>query len=219
MRKSLYIPIASLFIALLCMATQCNKEYIEYKYNFIEKVDLFPAQKSYQVGDTIWLQYVNPSKRLFDNRTSQNIAVDTVSVQFQVSFNRRYNTPVNPSDGFCDYVTTNGINAGRYLADNGTGFFFTFGCSSNNSYDFKIGVVPNQKGIYSLDLSGNPGYLNPCSNRISGFPPSTIEYRFNVVDGNKDIYLAIPPNSRGESPKGSTESKIDGKQVFVVKVE
>jgi len=219
MRKSLYIPIASMFIALLCMATQCDKDHIEYKYNFIEKVDLFPAKKSYQVGDTIWLQYANPGKRLFDNRTSQQISADTVSLQFKVSFSRRYNTPINPSDGFCDYVTTSGTDAARYLNINGTAFLVTLGCSSNNSYNFKIGVVPKQKGIYSLDFLGVPWNVSSCSNRIAGFPLSTIEYRFNVVDGNKDIYLAIPPYSRGESTKGYTESKIDNKQVFVVKVE
>lgn len=201
------------------MGTQCDKEDIEYKYNFIEKIDLFPAKKSYKVDDTIWLQYTNTSRWLHDNLTNQNIIADTVSVQFQVSFNTRYNAPFNPPGGFCDYVTINGVNVGRYLGDRGTGFLFTFGCAGNNSYDFKIGVVPKQKGIYSLDMYGTPRSVSACSNRISGFPLSTLEYRFNVADGNKDVFLTIPSYARGESPKGHTESKIDSKQVYIAKVE
>ncbi len=201
------------------MGTQCDKEDIEYKYNFIEKINLFPIQKSYKVRDTIWLQYINPGKRLFDNRTSQNIAADTLSVQFRISFNSRYNTLVNPPGGFCDYITSNGINVGRNLGDYGTGFSLQFGCNASNSYDFTIGVVPRQKGIYSLDLLGVSENVSGCSNRISRFPSSTIEYRFNVTYGNKDVYLAIPPYARGESPKGYTEGKIDSKQVYMVKVE
>ncbi|MEJ7821733.1 MAG: hypothetical protein WKF85_05385 [Chitinophagaceae bacterium] len=201
------------------MGFQCGKVPIEYKYNFVEKINLFPTSKSYKVGDTIWLQYLNPNKLLFDNRTSNHIAADTVSLDFQISFNSRYNAPVNPSGGFCDYVSSNGVNVGRYLGDLGTGFLFTFGCNSNNNYNFIVGVVPKHRGIYSLDLLGTPRNVSACSNRSSGFPLSTIEYRFNVADGNKDVYLTIPPHSRGESPKGYTESKIDIKQVYVVKVE
>ena len=219
MRNSLYIPLATLFIALLCMGTQCDKDYIEYKYNFIEKINLFPAQQSYKVGDTIWVSYTNPTKRLFDNRTSQLIAADTVSIDFQISFNSRYNAPLNLAGGFCDYITANGVNAGRYLGAYGTGMLLTFGCNSTNNYDFTVGVVPKQKGIYSLDLLGVPRNVGACPNRNSGFPPSTIEYRFNVADGNKDIYLTIPPYSRNESTKGYTESKIDNKQVYIVRVE
>jgi len=208
-----------LFVALLCMGTQCHKEEIEYKYNFIEKIDLSPTQKGYKIGDTIWIRYSNPDKRLFDNKSGNYIAADTVSVGFQVSFNSRYNAPVSPSGGFCDYVTANGVNVGRYLGDYGTGLSTTFGCNSNGGLLLTVGIVPKQKGIYSLDLLSAPESVTACANRSSGFPISTIEYRFNVTDGNKDVYLSIPPISRGESEKGYTESKIDSKQVYIVNVE
>jgi hypothetical protein len=219
MRNNLCVPIAALFMALLCMATQCRKESIEYKYNFVEKVDLFPSQKSYKVGDTIWIKYTNPGKQLFDKKTNQYVAADTMSIVFQISFNCRYNTPVNPADGFCDYISVNAVNPSIYFGDYGTGFLSGFGCNNNNNYDFTVGIVPRQKGIYSLDLFGVPRMVNSCPNRISGFPLSTIEYRFNLADCNKDIYLEIPPYSRVESPKGYTESKIDSKQAYIVKVE
>jgi len=201
------------------MSTQCRKETIDYTYSFIEKVNLSPALKSYKVGDTIWLQYANPDKKLLDNQTKQKILADTISISFQVSFNRRYNAPVNPTGGFCDFVTISGVKVGRYLSANGTGFSMNFGCGGSNNYDFTVGLVLKEKGIYSLDLGTNPQSISSCSNRISGFPFSTIEYRFDIADGNKDIYLSIPPYSRVESPKGDTERRIDDKQVFIVNVE
>jgi len=219
MRHSIYIPITALFIAMLCVGTQCNKEDIVYQYSFIEKIDLFPSQKSYHLGDTIWLQYVNPNKRLFDHLTRQYILADTVAITLQVAFNSRYNAPFNPADGYCDYVSSYGTNVGRYLDTNGSGLLLEFGCSSNNSYDFKIGLVLKEKGIYSLDLAQISRSVAACTNRISAFPLSTIMYRFNVADGNKDIFLSIPPDSRGESVKGFTENKIDNKETYIVQVE
>ena len=137
-------------------------------------------------------------------------------VEFQISLNSRYNAPVNPTGGFCDYVTSNGINTGDYLGTYGSRFLSTFGCNSSTNYDFLVGVVTKQKGIYSLDLLGGTRAIARCPNKISGFPPSSIEFRFNVVDGNKDVYLSIPYDSRRESTTGYTESKIDSKEVYVV---
>lgn len=219
MKNSIYIPIVSLFIALLCMGTQCRKQEIEYKYNFLEKINLYPVQKVYQIGDTIWLQYTNTNKQLYDVHTSNYILSDTVSVDFQISLNSRYNTPLNPSDGFCDFLTVNGLNLGRYLNVYGSGFLNSFGCNNTYNYNFTVGVVLKQKGIYSLDLLGSPRNVIACPNRISSFPLSTIEYRFDVIDCNKDIFLSIPPISRIESTKEGTENKIDNKQVFIVNVE
>src|SRR5260221_13381816 len=219
MKHSFLIPIVFVFISLLCMSVRCQKEIERiYKYAFVEKLDLFPAQKIYHIGDTSWLQYSNAAKKLFDSKTSQEILLDTISVPFQISLNSRYNAPTNPQGGFCDFLSSNGINAGLYLDVYGTGMSQGFGCNSSNSIDFKVGVVLIKTGIYSLDL-GFPRDIGACQNRISSIPISTIEYRFNVPDCNKDIYLSIPVNSRGESNKGYTESEIDNKQIFVLKVE
>src|SRR5689334_5265649 len=137
MRNSLYLPIASMFIVLVCMGTQCEKDAIEHTYNFVEKVDLYPAQKSYKVGDTIWLEYRNAAKMLFDTKTKQNILADSVSIGFQISFNSRmYKSPVNPLDGFCDIISANGVNVNRHLGVYGTGSFVYSDCKAVNNLDF-----------------------------------------------------------------------------------
>ena len=213
MRNNLLIIIASVFILFLCMSTQCNKEYTPPTYTFIEKLNLFPAQKVYHTGDTIWLQYNNVGKKLFDYKSGLEIPVDSISIPFMIGFNGRYNHPVSPADGFCDFVSSNGINVGRYLGDFGSSDFQNFGCNTNNNFDFIVGVVLKKTGIYSLDLFGAPRYLSSCSNRVSNYINGTLEYFFNVQDCNKDIYLTIPGAS------GNMKNKIDSKKAFVVKVE
>lgn len=200
------------------MGTECRKNDIVFKYNFIEKVDLFPAQKSYKVGDTIWIQYVNLTRKLFDQKSNQYISVDTLGIGIQIGFNGLYDAPHMPSGGFCDFISGNTINQNPYVGDYGTSARFGFGCNANNSVDFKIGIIPKQKGIYSLDLGGSQNIVDGCPNKIANFPFSTIEYRYKNQDCNKDVFLEIPPNSRGESPNGYRENLLDQKETYIVKV-
>lgn len=219
MKHNLLIPIILFFTTIICLGTQCRKDEIVFKYNFIERVDLFPAQKSYKIGDTIWIQYVNPNRKLFDQKSSQYISADTLGIGIQIAFNSLYNAPVNPSGGFCDFISGNIINSSLYHGAYGTSGRFGFGCNINNNLDFKIGIIPKEKGVYRLDLGGGSNNVNGCPNKIVNFPFSTIEYRYKNQDCNKDIYLEIPPNSRGESPKGYTENLIDQKETYIIKVD
>lgn len=221
MKNSFLIQISCLLLAGMFMGTTCHKDVEDYKYKFLEGIDLFPANKGYKTGDTIWIQYSNPNKKLFEQSSGKYISADTVSVTFQTSFNALYNYPINPSGGFCDYVTANGINVIGFVGEYGSGLQQTFGCNSTNSYDFKIGVVLKQTGIYSIDLNGVPLSVSPCSYRISSFPFSSIDYQYSLRDCNKDVYLSIPPEARNEptKSKGIKENLIDTKKAFVFKVE
>jgi hypothetical protein len=203
----------SLLLAVMCMGTTCRDEPGP-TYRFLEGVDLFPAQKSYTVGDTLWIQYANPEKRLYDQKTSQTIPVDTVSLTFAIGFVPWYDYPVmDPTVGYIDFVGPDGVKSG--------GLMETFGCVAANGYDFKLAVVPKQKGIYSLNLNGAPRDVTACSSRFSGFPYSSIEYYFDLADCNKDVFLSIPPYQRSEArrAKGTLEAEIDQKMVFYFKVE
>src|SRR5688572_28475715 len=92
-----------IYLAVMCMGTTCHKDLPDFTYKFQEKVDLFPFKKTYFLGDTIWIQYSNTNKRMFDQKSSQSIPVDTVSVTFSIGYNAWYNYPViNPSAGFAD---------------------------------------------------------------------------------------------------------------------
>lgn len=200
------------------MGLQCDKNDILYKFFFQEKVDLFPERKTYKTGDTIWVEYINPDQKLYDKASGQRIAIDTVSVDFEIGITPWYYNPVtDPPDGFCEFIIPAGIQSSRTLGPYGTSLFAWLGCGTN-SYNIKIGLVLKYKGIYSLGLP-DERYVNRCASRITDFPSSVIGYRFNMTDGNKDIYLSIPSFARGESIKGYTENRIADKQTFFFQVE
>lgn len=220
MRDKLKISIALLYLVLLTTAFQCGED-VEVKpaYTFKQLVDLHPEQKGYRISDTLWLEYQNPSKTMVDQLSGKPIVVDTVSIGFPVSYNSRHNTPVNPAGGFCDFVTAKGERIAGYTSHFNTMTTLELGCDASRSYSFKVGIVPKVKGIYSLNLPFAPLRISACLKQPKGFPLSTIDYRFTVADGNKDVYLAIPAAQRGESVKGYTEGLIDNKLVFIIKVE
>lgn len=217
MTRKHHVIFVSVFLTQICMGLQCDKYDYEYQYNFQETVDLFPESKSYKVGDTIWIEYSNPDKKLSDKTSGKQIELDTLSMDFQVTLNALYYTPIdNPPDGYCDFVTPSGLNNGRYLGVYGTSLLTDLGCD-NNDYNIKIGIVLKYKGIYSLHLPEERS-VSQCATRIRTFPLSRLGYRFNVAEGNKDIYLSIPSYARAESTKVYTENRIDSKLVYIVQV-
>ncbi|NVO84691.1 hypothetical protein [Hymenobacter terrestris] len=219
MRNKLKPLIAVLYLLLLTTAFQCGED-IEVKptYTFKELVDLYPEQKSYRIGDTIWLEYQNPSKIMVDQLTNKPIIVDTVSIGFPLSYNSRHNAPVSPAGGFCDFVTSKGALIAGFTSHFNTMATLGLGCDASRSYSFKVGIVPKIKGVYSLDLPG-PLQVKACLHQQKGFSLSSIDFRFAVADGNKAVYLEIPAAQRGESVKGHTEGLIDNKQVFIIEVK
>ncbi len=208
-----------IFVSIICLGTQCRKDEIVYQYSFSEKVDLFPAEKSYNIGDTIWIQYVNPTGKLFDKNSHQYISIDTVQIGIQIGYNSLYNAPIKPSGGFCDFISGNMINQSLFRGDFGTSVRFGFGCNMNNSFDFKIGIIPIQIGVYYISFGSASNNVQGCPNKIVRFPYSLLEYRYNNQDCNKDIFLQIPVNSRTTSPKDYYENQIDQKQAYIVKIE
>jgi hypothetical protein len=220
MKKGAYKLLLTLLVVMLFMGFHCvQDDTSSFPYDFIEKVSLSPAQKNYHVGDTLWIQYVNTDNKLFDNKTSQKILADSMSLDFLVALSALYNTVINPRDGFCDYVTPAGIKAQRQSGVTGNSLYLDPGCTTANNYSFKLGVVFKEKGIFTLDL-GSDRLVTPCVNRVQRFPQSPIGFRFDVADGNKDVYLSIPLASRGgKSASRFAERNIDEKKSFALKVE
>src|SRR5690606_4519097 len=107
----------------------------------------------------------------------------------------------------------------RRPGDDGASLSISYGCTSPQR--FEIGIVLKQRGIYKLNLDQRSNFnrVVSCTNQPADFPVSTLTYKFNVADANKDVYLSIPPISRSESPAGTTEREIDQKHIFMVRVE
>lgn len=210
MIKAVYILIFSLFFSIICMGVRCKKS-VDYAYDFIDKLDVIPTKKIYKVGDTIWIQSTNPANKLFDQHTNQNIIVDTAGFQLYINYHPWDNTPVNPPDGFCDYIQGNTVTI-----DSGAGFHQIVGCNGN-AINIRIGIVPKHTGTYTLDFPFEYKEVLSCSNRVQQFPPSVVLLRFNK-DCNKDIFLSIPYDKR-RVYGGAFEEYIDDRISFAFKVE
>lgn len=90
---------------------------------------------------------------------------------------------------------------------------FTTDCNSNK-YFFRVGFIPKETGIYSIE----PNIIAAdCANKIIR-NYSTSKFIFDLADCNKDVWLSIPPASRG-GELGSTDVSVDKKELFVFKVE
>lgn len=208
MKKSYALPIIIL-IAVVCSATTCRKEII-YTYSFSEKIKISPEKKSYRIGDTIWLQHNNAGNRLLDSKTNQFILADTFNIGFRIDYQPIYNYPTVATNKFCEFVISS-------QADIGNNYFrIFFGCNANSSFNFKIGIIPKEKGYYNINLSNINDAIS-CN-----FQPQTVaslDLKFDFNDGNKDIYLQEVPYSRRRQDDGVTGNQIDYKMSYFVKVE
>jgi hypothetical protein len=200
---------------LLTMGFQCVKDYVELKptYEFSEKLTLTPYKKSYNINDTIWVQFQTTNKSLFDRLSNSQIPTDTTFLQVNFSYHKRYIIGNNP-EFFCDTKVDNPLDLSfttLYLWYNVLNY--KTDCNTSN-YFIKVGFIPKKTGIFSIEPHIALAY---CTNRINR-PYSTLQFTFDLADCNKDVWLSIPPASRG-GELGFTDVSIDKKELFVFKVE
>ncbi len=213
-------PSFALLLVISCITSACSpprREEEKLEFKFAGKITVDPLKKLYKPGDTIWLEYSNREKTLMDISRGQLVNSDSLSLQFSISFNSIYSPTVQ--EPFCRYISPGASNQGIITGESGTGFYGSFGCNPPGQSDFRIGVIPEKKGIYGLFLSEAVQVVTGCVARSSRFPLSSISYKFDVADGNKDIYLSIPSRMVYEEPKGTVGRWIDEKRVLVIKVE
>lgn len=212
MRKYQRLLVAA-FIC-LTMGFQCGDDLPEPEPAniFRETLSLTPFKKSYKVGDTIWVDTNLNSKLLFDSKSGQKILVDSASLPISLSFTALYQAPFKPSEGFLKTVSSNSVETKTSNFEFTTKVFASFGCQQTD-YRFKVGIVLLTTGVYALKIEENNFFYN-CLKQQQYAERSQIFYTFDLNDTNKDIFLAIPPASRG----GLNTDKIDLKEEYIVKV-
>ena len=222
MRPKTSFLIYTLLIGLVSFGFQCGKDSLfpVPENRFIEKMSLFPYKKTYQIGDTIWLQFQTTSKALFESLTNQVVPTDTTFLSLNFVYQKRFPVPFNATvDTFCNTATQQGLNQGLTIPrDSRTeNVLSAFSDCNLNYYSFRAGFIPKTTGIYSINWPA--GQLVDCPNKIQRSPYSIVNFQFDLAECNKDVYLSIPASQRGESPAGQTEREIDNKKIFVFKVE
>lgn len=212
--------ILTLFLVMtISMATQCRKDHATSpRQYFTEDIILSPAKKVYQIKDTIWLNYETSDKTFYDEKSGKRLPSNGLRFGFGATLLPKYDTPENPSDGFCDFILPNNTKAEYYTNQSGTSTFFNIDCDSAPAYHIKLGIVLKYQGIYVLDLP-SAIVLQACVGETNPYPSAGLQFFYGLDDCNKDIYLSIPPASRQEYPPGFTEAQIGDRVAYAVKVE
>lgn len=207
------------FLMTISMGLQCEKEYIApSKQNFLERVSLTPAQKVYNVNDTIWLRYITSNKTFLDTISGQRLPSNTIKFGFGAVLLPKYGTPLNPTDGFCSFILPNNVTAQYVTSQSGTSTYFGINCDNATAYNIQLGVVLKYPGLYVLNLPDGIT-LEPCANQTNPYTSARVQFIYNLPDCNKEIYLSIPESARQEFPIGFTEGQIDLKVAFALKVQ
>lgn len=205
----------STIIGLLSLGFQCGKEdfFRNPVYEFTEKITLTPYKKTYNIGDTITLQFHTNNKQLFDKLTNSYIPTDTSFLSINLLYRKRYTVDTQP-EFYSDVYVENPINFLFNTANERDNHLsFTTDCAASN-YQFKASFIPKKAGIFSID----PSIINVyCPNKTYK-PFTTTRFYFNLSDCNKDVWLSIPAASRSLEDS-YTIPKIENKSIFVFKVE
>lgn len=177
-----------------------------------ETLSLTPFKKSYNLGDTIWIETNINGNRLFDSRSGQKVVVDSASLPIELSYSALYQVYSRPAEGFCKVVSSNPVEAETKNYERTTFILASNGCNQPD-YRFKVGIVLLSTGIFSLTIAEKHDFYN-CLKQQEYAQRSQIFYTFDLNDTNKDVFLAIPSISRG----GLNTEKLDSKEQYIIKV-
>jgi hypothetical protein len=201
---------------------QCNKDVIKTepaKELFREKISLLPAKKTYNINDTIWLNFTTADKTLFDTLSNQRLSTNGLKFNFRAILLPLYNTPQNISNSFCKFILTSNVVPQYDTTKFNSMINFDIGCDTQPFYNIKLGLVLKYSGTYLLNLSDVGTKLQTCNNQINPYPTSNLTFTYNLSDCNKDVFLSIPPSERPEYPTGFRQAQIDAKISFAIKVQ
>lgn len=204
------------FSAFLSLAVKCDDNDPEpsYQPQFLEEVSIKPFKKEYKVGDTIWLETLIPDKYLFNSITKQDTLVDNIDIPLSVYFFSRH-----PRPGFgvpADENDFRVINEQNLNVKKGQGAILTYYGCNKTDFKIKLGIILGNKGVFTIGL--NEGVVKPCD---GSFPEKkiSISYRFDVTEGNKAIYLAIPESSKHINDNLEIQRAIDAKTMVAISVK
>lgn len=218
MRRPL-ILVTILLLSMLTLNFRCEKEVVPpFEHTFEIPVHIYPLQKAYSLNDTIWLETEVTGKALFDTKTQQSMLADSGSIAFHASYFEFGTAIKNPANGFCDVISSNGVNVRRALSMTTTvAAIDNYGCGQS-SYKLKVGFRPNYSGTYSLSLLKDMLLLN-CPNKAIPYN-ATISYRYKNVDLNMDVFNSLSNSDKGQNDGNKFHTnRISNREEFVFRVE
>jgi hypothetical protein len=220
-----FLLLLTAFVFIIFTSTDCHRDvaFPKGQYAFKEQMSITPYRLNYSIGDTIWIDYAVPDKKLFDTITQSRILYDSAAFNVNITAQLLYNNPFITTGPFATFVYPLGISASDVNGGGRTVSYVQFGCANlQNGYQLKIGVVLTHKGLVGISVgpySSYSGgyYLSKCFTNISDY--SLLRFVFNVADAHKDVYLQQMFGAIGKTPDAQILAQLDRKEMVVINVQ
>lgn len=171
-------------LSLLSFQFKCNKR-LDCRgtvYGFEIAISAYPAKDSVNVGDTIWLEVSEPTKlidlqtgRVIDYSGAANLGT-TIGIAELISVNN-FTTEGN-------YFFKFSLFAGSEILRPDTDRFREYNFAEiNNRYEFRLGVIPQKKGVYKIFI-GNASNVYRKNDQCT-----KANFEINFKNTNQHLYL------------------------------
>lgn len=158
MATKLLTVVILLSIAITTTFSTCKKGGLgcaNTVYNFQIGVKAYPDKDSIQIGDTIWIEINSPtsltdliSNKLVNYSGAKNLGSAISFVRF-IGGSVSNPGAVYSADDFTYYLET-GKQVNNSFVEGIREYLFL---ENNNFFEFKLAIIPQQKGIYSIGIS------------------------------------------------------------------
>lgn len=179
-----YMFITLFFASLFLLKCECKKLQIDctqVKYNFQLPVKAYPDQDTINIGDTIWLEInesvtlKNTDGNLINYGGAANLG-SAIGFSYRDTILKQWVDAVNK---FSFYLMK-----GTELKVTSLDVEYRFS-EQNSMYIFKLGVIPKQKGLYSLLLSN--------SNNTYRNSDKCTKANFSIIFQNTNQHYSLSP--------------------------
>ena len=214
--QRVYVILILVCISLLTMNLQCGADYsipsFVIEHAFKEPVSVYPYQTDYKTGDTLWLSFQASGTQLFDTISNKTIDFDSAYFEVSASMELEYDYPYDYTGPFASFIFP-ASSEGTVYEDYGPGSsviggVFKFGCINSSGYNFRLGLVLQKKGVFTVRFNNNL-VGKCCDSCILGH--DLMNYFFDVNDTHLDFYNQIPFKNLGKTPSKNVmlEKKTD----------
>jgi len=173
-----------LVLSFISINFQCNKNLNcrETVYSFESGIKAYPDQDSINIGDTLWLE-VNQTVNLKDLQTNETVNYSNAS-NFGTALSFAQLMSVDSTNDKVAskfrYVLIYGNEIQREDKIKYREYNFY---ELNGYYRFKLGLIPNEKGIFKLFISNSNNVLRTNDNCTKA------NFQIDFIDTDQHFYL------------------------------
>ncbi|HEX2608988.1 MAG TPA: hypothetical protein VHK91_16510 [Flavisolibacter sp.] len=216
-KRTVKHSLITLFLSVICIATTCPRGELfplpTLQYAFQGNVTVSSPTGILAIGDTLWIEWANPRKKLFEKKSAAFLPADSLSIPFYLEYQRLAGGSIPEAFQFITSPTSELELKSEYYGVSGR-----TGCSTGYQQHFRIGMVCRDTGTYAINFQPTSHYLIAgCLGRKDQSSLSSMEYLFSDNSGSKDIFNSLPMNS--QNGYAFLNSQIDKREVYLFQVK